>query len=206
MEQKFTDIYNKKIWGSRDGKGTSGTGSSISPDTKWYIELLVKHIEDTNSINICDLGCGDWEFSKTIDWTSLSVNYTGIDCVKSVIDNNNKLYKDSDNAMISFIHQDAKSIPKGYDFVILKDVIQHWNDQDIKDIIPEILKHNKFIFLCNGYIFGRDRSKNNWTTRELDKKYHYHPIDIHKEPFTSLSFKIHDLQHRRCKEYALISK
>lgn len=201
MEQKFTDIYNKKIWGSRDGKGTSGTGSSISPDTKWYIQLLMKHIEDTNSINICDIGCGDWEFSKTIDWTGL--NYTGIDCVKSVIDNNNKLYK---NDMISFSHQDAKSIPKGYDFVILKDVIQHWNDQDIKDIIPEILKHNKFIFLCNGYIFGRDRSKNNWTTRELDKKYHYHPIDIHKEPFTSLSFNIHDLQHRRCKEYALISK
>ena len=202
MEQKFTDIYNKKIWGSRDGKGTSGTGSSISPDTKWYIELLVKHIEDTNSINICDLGCGDWEFSKTIDWGD--VNYTGIDCVKSVIDNNNKLYKR--DSMISFIHQEAKSIPKGYDFVILKDVIQHWNDEDIKDIIPEILKHNKFIFLCNGYIFGRDKSKNNWTTRELDKKYHYHPIDIHKDPFTSLSFNIHDLQHRRCKEYALISK
>jgi len=203
MEQKFTDIYNKKIWGSRDGKGTSGTGSSISPDTKWYIELLKKHIQDTKSINICDLGCGDWEFSKTIDWTSLSVNYTGIDCVKSVIDNNNKLYKEG---MISFIHQDAKSIPKGYDFVILKDVIQHWNDEDIKDIIPEILKHNKFIFLCNGYIFGRDRSKNNWTTRELDKKYHYHPVDIHKEPLFSLSFNILDLQHRRCKEYVLLSQ
>ena len=201
MEQKFTDIYNKKIWGSRDGKGTSGTGSSISPDTKWYIELLMKHIEKTKSINICDIGCGDWEFSKTIDWTGL--NYTGIDCVKSVIDNNNKLYK---NDKISFIHQDAKSIPKGYDFVILKDVIQHWTDQDIKDIIPEILKHNKFIFLCNGYIFGRDRSKNNWLTRELDKKYHYHPIDIKKDPFLSLSFKLHDLQHRRCKEYVLISR
>jgi len=201
MEKKFTDIYNKKVWGSRDGKGISGTGSSISPDTKWYIELLMKHIQDTQSINICDIGCGDWEFSKTINWSGL--NYTGIDCVKSVIDNNNKLYS---TEKISFSHQDAKSIPKGYDFVILKDVIQHWNDQDIKDIIPEILNNNKYLFLCNGYIFGRDRSKNNWTTRELDKKYHYHPVDINKEPLSSLSFNVLDLQNRRCKEYILISK
>ena len=201
MEEKFTDIYNKKIWGSRDGKGISGTGSSISPDTKWYIELLNKHIIETDSNKICDLGCGDWEFSKTIDWSGLE--YTGIDCVKSVIDNNNKLYS---TEKISFIHQEAKSIPKGYDLVILKDVIQHWNDEDIKDIIPEILKNNKYVFLCNGYIFGRDRSKHNWTQRELDKKYHYHPVDSNKEPLLSIPFNIINRQYRRCKEYVLLSQ
>jgi len=201
MESKFTQIYNNKTWGSRGGTGTSGTGSNISADTRWYIELLRKHIIETDSKTICDMGCGDWEFSKTINWSGLE--YTGIDCVKSVIDYNNKTYKEHG---ISFLHGEAGQIPMGYDFVILKDVIQHWSDQDIKDIIPDILKHNKYVFLSNGYIFGRDRSKNNWETRELDKKYHYHPVDSKKEPLLSMPFNIINIQHRRCKEYLLLSE
>ena len=49
MENKFTEIYDKKKWGSKNGKGSSGSGSNNSPDTKWYIDLLMKHIEGTGS-------------------------------------------------------------------------------------------------------------------------------------------------------------
>jgi len=60
MESKFTEIYDKKKWGSKNGKGSSGSGSNCSPDTKWYISLLMRHIEETGSKSICDMGCGDW--------------------------------------------------------------------------------------------------------------------------------------------------
>ena len=200
MEDKFTNIYDKKKWGSRNGKGTSGTGSKLSYDTLWYIELLKKHIADTNSKKICDIGCGDWEFSKTIDWTGLE--YTGMDCVKSVIESNIEKYSSSN---VSFIHSDAGSIPKGYDFIILKDVIQHWDDKDIYEILPEILKHNKHVFLVNGYIFGRDRTKNDWSVRKLDPIYHYHPVDITKQPLKDIEMNVIDIKHRRCKEFILIN-
>ena len=200
MESLFTDIYDNKRWGSKEGKGTSGSGSNISPDTKWYINHLMKLIKETDSKKICDIGCGDWMFSKTIDWTGL--NYTGIDCVKSVIDNN-KLNYETEN--IKFIHSEAENIPKGYDFVILKDVIQHWTDEQILDILPQIIHDNKYVFLGNGYKFGRDTSKNNWTQRTLDKIYKYHPVDLSKRPLSDMSLNVKDVSHRRCKEFILIS-
>jgi len=200
MEDKFTHIYEKSIWGKREGKGTSGTGSNVSYSTKFYINLLMKHIQETGSKNICDIGCGDWEFSQTIDWRN--VNYTGIDCVKSVIDDNNAKYSSTN---ISFIQKDAGQIPKGYDFVIIKDVIQHWNDEEVLQILPQIIENNKFVFLTNGYIFGRSPEKNNWTQRQLDKTYHYHPIDIHKKPLNEIKCKIINEETYRCKQFILLS-
>ena len=200
MEKHFTEIYDKKRWGSKDGKGSSGSGSNCSPDTKWYISLLMKHIEETGSKSICDVGCGDWEFSKTIDWSGL--HYTGIDCVKSVIDNNIKFYQ-TDN--IKFKHGEAGDIPEGYDFVILKDVIQHWTDEQIEVILPQIISKNKFVFIGNGYMFGRDKTKNNWTERSLDKIYKYHPVDISKRPLSGMGLNIKDVSHRRYKEFVLIN-
>jgi 2-polyprenyl-3-methyl-5-hydroxy-6-metoxy-1,4-benzoquinol methylase len=203
MEDKFTKIYDKSIWGKRDGKGTSGTGSNISYSTKFYIKSLMKNIEETGSKNICDIGCGDWEFSQTIDWKDL--NYTGIDCVKSVIDDNNNKYS-SEN--IKFIHKDAGQdfVPKGFDFVIIKDVIQHWDNEEVLQILPQIINNNKFVFLINGYIFGRSPDKNNWTERTLDKIYKYHPIDIHKKPLNEISCKIINEETYRCKQFVLIQK
>ena len=200
MENTFTEIYDKKKWGTKNGKGSSGSGSNNSPDTKWYINLLMKHIQETQSKTICDIGCGDWEFSKTIDWDKL--HYTGIDCVKSVIEDNTSKYS-TDN--IKFIHAEAGQIPQGFDFVILKDVIQHWSDDKIKEILPDIIKNNKYVFLANGYMFGRDKTKNNWTDRILDKTYHYHPIDVSKRPLSDIDLNIQDIQHRRYKEFILIT-
>ena len=59
-------------------------------------------------------------FSKYIDFTKFQ--YLGIDCVKSVIDENVKKYSKGN---ISFIHKSVEDdfIPSGYDFIILKDVI-----------------------------------------------------------------------------------
>ena len=200
MESKFTDIYDKKKWGSKNGKGSSGSGSNCSPDTKWYISLLMRHIEETESKSICDMGCGDWEFSKTIDWSGL--HYTGIDCVKSVIDNN-RLNYEKDN--IKFIHGEAGDIPKGYDLVILKDVIQHWTDEQIEESLPQIISNNKYVFLGNGYKFGRDKSKNNWTERSLDKIYKYHPIELSKRPLSNMGLNVKEVSHRRCKEFILLN-
>jgi len=200
MESKFTEIYDKKKWGSKNGKGSSGSGSNCSPDTKWYISLLMRHIEETESKSICDMGCGDWEFSKTIDWSGL--HYTGIDCVKSVIEDN-RLNYEKDN--IKFIHGEAGDIPEGYDFVILKDVIQHWTDEQIEDILPQIISKNKYVFLGNGYKFGRDKSKNNWTDRTLDKIYKYHPVDISKRPLSTMGLNVKEVSHRRCKEFILLN-
>ena len=194
MENKFTNIYQKNIWGS------SGTGSKFTPDNKWFITELRNNIETYKIKKIADLGCGDWEIMKHFNFKD-NEKYFGIDCVEFLV---NKLNNKYSNHNIKFIHQDiSNNIPSGYDIVILKDVIQHWTDEDINKIFSKILQNNKYVYSINGYKFTRDPSKNNWTKRELDKKYSYHPIDINKYPLNQFNDKVIDIKKRRSKEYIL---
>ena len=64
MEDAFKNIHKKNIWG-----GGSGTGSKMTRNNKKYIEKLQKVIKDKDINSICDVGCGDWEFSQSIDFS-----------------------------------------------------------------------------------------------------------------------------------------
>ena len=145
MEKAFTEIYKKNKWGNG-----SGSGSNMTIDNQKYIELLESILNEYNIQTICDIGCGDWQFSQFINWGNRE--YTGIDCVKSVIDANKKQFDDNN---IKFIHKslDSNYTPKGFDLIILKDVIQHWEDKDILSFLQPIIDNNKYVFLTNGYKF-----------------------------------------------------
>ena len=196
MENKFTTIYKKNIWGS------SGTGSKFSHDNKFFLKELRRHMDTYNLKTIGDIGCGDFEIMSHYELIG-EETYAGIDCVQFLMI---ELILKNIDKNIKFICQDiSKDIPIGYDIIILKDVIQHWTDEDILLFLPQLLANNKYVYCINGFKFGRDPSKNNWTERELDKKYKYHPISIDKAPLDKFKNKIIDIQHRRCKEYILFS-
>lgn len=176
MEKAFTEIYDKNVWG--DG---SGTGSKLSRNNLKYIKMVEAIISENDIKNICDVGCGDWVFSQYINFGKCK--YDGIDCVKSVVDANKKKFKAKN---ISFLHKSIGEdyIPKGYDLVIIKDVIQHWTDEDIIKYFTQILDNNKYVFCTNGYKFMRDPEKNKLKKRSIDNKYRYHPVDINKYPLS----------------------
>jgi SAM-dependent methyltransferase len=194
MEHKFSNIYSKNKWGG------SGSGSNYSPDNKWYLKQLRTIIDNSNIKSIADLGCGDWELMKHFNFNE-DEKYTGIDVVDFLIDSHNEKYS---NENIKFIHQDiSQEVPSGYDLVIIKDVLQHWEDEYILKQLPKILENNKYVYCINGYKFCRDPTKNNWKKRELDKQYSYHPINFDKEPFTEFKKYIIETKNRRAKQYIL---
>ena len=196
MQNKFSEIYSKNIWGS------SGSGSKFTNDNKFFLNELRNHIDKYDLKTIGDVGCGDWNIMRHFELKS-DESYTGIDCVDFLI---NDLKMKSEEQNIDFTCLDiSKNIPVGYDIIVIKDVIQHWEDKDILEFIPKLLKNNKYVYCVNGYKFGRDKTKSNWTTRHLDKKYKYHPISIIKEPMNKFNYRIMDIKHRRCKEYILLS-
>lgn len=135
----FTKIYDTNEWG---GSG----GGSFPQNTIEYREILDKFIRSNNIKTVYDFGCGDWQFTKLIDWSN--VDYTGVDCVKSLIDNHNEKYK-TDN--INFIHmlnfKDFFDV-KG-DMVILKDVLQHWRNDEIILFLDNIKSNFKYVWICN---------------------------------------------------------
>ena len=174
MENKFTTIYKKNIWGS------SGTGSKFSHDNKFFLKELRRHMDTYNLKTIGDIGCGDFEIMSHYELIG-EETYAGIDCVQFLMI---ELILKNIDKNIKFICQDiSKDIPIGYDIIILKDVIQHWTDEDILLFLPQLLANNKYV----------------------DKKYKYHPISIDKAPLDKFKNKIIDIQHRRCKEYILFS-
>ena len=200
MENIFTNIYDKKIWGIG-----SGSGSNVSKDTLKYIQILESIINNSeyNIKTICDIGCGDWEFSQFINFGDKE--YLGIDCVNYIIKINQDKYEKEN---IKFEHKIVNDdyIPKGFDLIIIKDVIQHWKDEDILKYLNEILINNKFVFCTNGYKFMRDKTKNDLKKRDINNKYRYHPVDIDKYPLSEFKEYVLSENKHRAKQMLLLTK
>jgi len=153
MEKIFTDLYKNNGWGDNKNSeynGSSGGGSDIEYNKNNYIPFLKKFILDNNITNIVDLGCGDFKCGKLI-YDDLNIKYTGYDAYKQIIDynsNNNLLSK------YSFIHLDfcnnKENIING-ELCILKDVIQHWDLDNIYKFLDYLIEYKKFkyILICN---------------------------------------------------------
>jgi len=97
-----------------------------------------------------DLGCGDFKCGKYI-YDDLNIKYYGYDTYNKIIDHHKKSEYDD---RYTFIHLDffgnkEQLVPA--DLCILKDVLQHWELNDIYtflDYLTETKKY-KYILICN---------------------------------------------------------
>lgn len=142
LKDVFENIYKKNIWSMRGGYG-SGPGS-LPEKTVEYRNFLQDFIKKNKIKTILDAGCGDWQFSKLIDWSGLS--YVGIDIVPFLIEENNKKYSCKN---IKFYKKNiiTDDLPKA-DLIIAKDVLQHLSNENIFKFLPK-LKNYKFTLLIN---------------------------------------------------------
>lgn len=138
-EETFTYIYDNKVWGEG-----SGGGSNIENNNE-YINFLEDFFQDHNIKSVVDFGCGDWQFSRYIDWSG--IEYIGVDCVASVVNENNSKFNNTVN--ISFYHNHTLNPIGKADLLILKDVLQHWTDDAIINFLNPILKNFKYILITN---------------------------------------------------------
>ena len=119
-----------------------------------------------------DLGCGDWQFSKFLDLSSVS--YLGVDVVESVIESNSTSYSASN---IKFISRDITTyeIPKA-DLIICKDVLQHLSNKDVITILVKIITSSKFSLITN------DFKPENTENKDIDNG-DYRCLDLTLSPF-----------------------
>jgi SAM-dependent methyltransferase len=142
-EDVFTDLYNSKHWGSGENGGTSGDGSMLET-TQEYRKLLQDFLRTFNIQSVIDVGCGDWQFSQTIDWSG--IQYTGYDVVQSVIQRNQEKFQAPN---LTFIHGNALlfDLPSA-DLLICKDVLQHLPNEDVFLLLTQCPKF-KFCLITN---------------------------------------------------------
>lgn len=143
-EKVFTHIYNNCVWGKNsDGEGYSGGGSDLK-NCNEYIRYLQEFMKSHNVTTVVDAGCGDWEFSRYVNWDG--IQYLGYDVVEHVIAKNQKKFSSSN---ITFAHGNlvTTDLP-GADLLLCKHVLQHLRNEDILAFLPQLEKF-KYCILVN---------------------------------------------------------
>lgn len=177
----FTKVYDEAHWGRNErGEGYSGTGSLVRFASEYMI-YLQNFLSEKNIQSVVDIGCGDWEFSKYVDWKDIA--YKGLDVVPSVIDKNIKNFSSPSVsfACVDVIHSD---LPIG-DLMLCKDVLQHLTNSDILALIKQIGKY-KYCLITNDvnpHTLTSDNSEILW-------RGNYRPLDLTKPPYNLKGTKV----------------
>jgi SAM-dependent methyltransferase len=141
MATVFESIYNKNHW-------VTGSGPGSDPArTVEYRAFLERFIEANSIRSIVDIGCGDWQSSRFINFDRII--YHGFDLVPSLIEMNNKRFAAA-NIKFDLMPPDKASLPRS-DLLLMKDVLQHLPDADIHDYVRSLRSKHRFLLLTNSY-------------------------------------------------------
>ncbi len=158
----FSKIYERGLWG-----GGSGPGSDLSNSVPYA--AYIQHLLDRFDIrSIVDLGCGDWRFTKFLDFKSS--DYLGIDVVAPVIAANRAAFG-SDRVKFEVADITSFNVPP-CDLLLCKDVMQHLSNANVRAILDRSSAARIAVFTNDYHAVNEDCS--NGDTR---------PLDITAQPF-----------------------
>lgn len=163
MQVPFAEIYEKNIWGFGSGHG------SLPSVTKAYRDLVERFIRENHIRTVVDFGCGDWQFSRLMDWQGS--DYLGLDIVPSIIEANRERYA---RKGVRFELYDGKA-PEA-DLLLVKDVLQHWPTKDVADFIADTLPRFRYALITN-CIHPLDHLNADISMGE------FRPLDLQRPPF-----------------------
>lgn len=178
----FEDIYKKNVWTYGSGHG------SLPKVTKGYRKFLRKFIENHDIKSVVDFGCGDWQFSQFINWDG--VDYLGYDVVKNLITTNQNIYG-KENISFQITPKNWKDLESA-DLLIVKDVLQHLSNKEVKKFIEDIKDKYRYVLITNG---TNPKEKIN----EEISTGGYRPLDIRKDPFNFRAKKVYSFDGPRNK-------
>jgi len=146
----MTQIYDMKLWGGKDFEFYSGTGSHDPIIINPYLNTLIAFLKSfTIPLEVCDLGCGDFNIGKHL--TPFTKKYIAIDIVENLINRNKNLYK-KDNLEFHCLDITKDELPSG-NCIILRQVLQHLSNTEIQKVIKKIEAY-KYVILTEHIPLG----------------------------------------------------
>ena len=131
----MAQIYANNMWGGRKNEFYSGLGSHHPETVNPYIAVVSAFLTDIETPPIvCDLGCGDFNVGKEL--VKYCKRYIALDIVQELIAHNKKQFK-SDNLEFHALDIATDVLPSG-DCVILRQVLQHLSNAEIKSVIEKL--------------------------------------------------------------------
>ncbi len=179
----FSHVYEQRLWGVNEDHTPSSGWGSLPQFVIPYKQFLVDFMRENQIHSIVDVGCGDWIFSRQIDWSS--IQYTGVDVVADVIERN--LFQFS-APNITFLHGDLlhMDLPEA-DLLVCKDVLQHLTNADIHLFLTK-LKKFKYCLITND--FFTDAEMVGPENRDIPYRGPHRPLDLTKPPFNVAGIKV----------------
>ncbi len=177
MEKIFRNIYLRRGWFNGSGSG------SLPENTEIYRKFLQDFIRKNNVKTILDLGCGDWQSTRLMNWDGLG--YTGVDVVSQVVEDVKKRYAKEN---IDFIYADIteEELPPA-DLVIIKDVLQHWPNEIIQKFLSKLTPYSHVLVTNTVEIHESGSAKQSTPTlRAVNRDITLgdgRPLDLAKAPF-----------------------
>ncbi|ARU54368.1 SAM-dependent methyltransferase [Oleiphilus messinensis] len=166
MRAIFETIYETNEWGKGSGEG------SFPEHTGGYVRFLEKFIKTRNIKSIVDVGCGDWQFSRYVNWQGAS--YQGFDVVQSVIEQNQAHFT-RNNVAFHLYSGKPETLPDA-DLLIAKDVLQHWSNENVQAFLPLISRY-KYALITNCINVSGVTENQNINDGE------FRPLDLRLAPF-----------------------
>lgn len=145
VAETFGEIYEKNLWGGREGEFYSGEGST-GKYSKLYAETVKKFICENNVKTVVDLGCGDFRVASEI--VSDEFKYIGCDVVPSLVAHLNKNFA-NENARFRRVNIIEDELPDG-DLCLIRQVLQHLSNGEIKRILENCKKY-KYLIITEHY-------------------------------------------------------
>jgi hypothetical protein len=119
-------IYDDRVWG-----GGSGIGSDPNV-ARPYLNFLQNFLVRQRRRTVVDIGCGDWQFLRFIDWKNAL--YHGIDVVPSVIEANTRQFTRANVRFTAGIRSTTPVDRRWRGFAAcLKDVLQHLSNANVNE-------------------------------------------------------------------------
>ena len=171
-KQVFTKIYEKQRWNKLSGPEVRKDEQGHHPFTDYLQDFISTH----NISDIFDMGCGYGELLKDLNLPE-NTSYMGLDIVDSVIAYN-KLHYERTNVSYDTV-DNVKDLSKYKgDLLILKDVIQHWSNEQIMYARDHILPNFKYAIIVND-IYSPSFGPVNSSIKTGDSR----PLNLEISPF-----------------------
>lgn len=166
MSDVFADIYEENEWGYGSGVG------SLPLNNIEYIKLVKTFVRANAIESVVDFGCGDWQFSRFIDWGS--AKYVGLDVAEEVIRHNQARFSGPN---VSFAPLTCDDDVPTADLVLCKDVFQHLPVRLIQSYLRLLKSRSRFVLITNDewpeqHLTNTDVEDGGWR-----------PINLSKPPF-----------------------
>ena len=168
LNKQFDAIYSVNSWGVGSGFG------SLPQFTTGYREFLQNFIAEHDIKTIADVGCGDWQFSRLMDFSK--VQYTGYDVASKVVARNQELYS-TDNIKFVLYDGDFERVAPA-DLLICKDVLQHLPNDYVQRFL-QILPKFKYALISNSISEAHPENNN----VDLPVAGGFRTLDLTKPPF-----------------------